>query len=78
MIPPATSLLSDTIRPSVPFGVLILMLSVLSYRYIEFGHVRDWRGLFLLRATRPELRIQPVRLSRPVLKPLSEEAPIEN
>ena len=25
MIPPATSLLSDTIRPSVPFGVLILI-----------------------------------------------------
>jgi peptidoglycan/LPS O-acetylase OafA/YrhL len=37
MIPPA--MLSDTIRPSGPFGVLILMLSVLSYRYIEFGHV---------------------------------------
>jgi peptidoglycan/LPS O-acetylase OafA/YrhL len=78
MIPPATSLLSDTIRLSVPFSLLILMLSALSYRYIEFGHVRDWRGLFLLRAPSPEKPIQPTRLSRPAFKPISQEAPIEN
>lgn len=48
MIPPATSFLADTLRLMTPFAVLIMGLSALSYRYIEFGHVRDWRGLFLL------------------------------
>jgi peptidoglycan/LPS O-acetylase OafA/YrhL len=48
MIPPATSMLADTIRLSAPFTFLILMLSVLSYRYIEFGQVRDWKSLFLI------------------------------
>ena len=27
--------------------VLLLIVAGLTYRYIEFGHVRDWRGLFL-------------------------------
>jgi peptidoglycan/LPS O-acetylase OafA/YrhL len=30
----------------------LYMFSALSYRYIEFGHVREWRGLFLLPARR--------------------------
>ncbi|WBL82517.1 acyltransferase [Bradyrhizobium xenonodulans] len=48
MIPPDTSMLADTMRLLAPFTVLILALSALSYRYIEFGHRRDWKALFLL------------------------------
>lgn len=47
MIPPDTSLLADTMRFLAPFTALILALSALSYRYIEFGHRRDWKALFL-------------------------------
>jgi peptidoglycan/LPS O-acetylase OafA/YrhL len=28
---------------------VLLAFSLLSYRYIEFGHVRDWRALFLIK-----------------------------
>ena len=34
------------------YGLLALTvfgISAVSYRYVEFGHVKDWRGLFLLR-----------------------------
>lgn len=48
MIPSATSMLADTMRLLAPFTVSILALSALSYRYIEFGHARDWRALFLI------------------------------
>ena len=48
MIPPLTSTLADTIRLSAPFVFVTLMLSMLSYRYIEFGHVRAWKELFLI------------------------------
>jgi peptidoglycan/LPS O-acetylase OafA/YrhL len=53
MIPPDTSLLADALRLVAPFTVLILALSALSYRYIEFGHRRDWKALFLLAPARP-------------------------
>ncbi|MBH5368993.1 acyltransferase family protein [Bradyrhizobium glycinis] len=48
MIPSATSMLVDTMRQLVPFTIVILALSALSYRYIEFGHVREWKALFLI------------------------------
>lgn len=47
MIPPDASMLADTMRMLAPFTVLMLALSALSYRYIEFGHRRDWKALFL-------------------------------
>ncbi|WP_247493796.1 acyltransferase [Bradyrhizobium sp. 142] len=49
MIPPDTSSLKDTLRLSLPYFAIVISLSALSYRYIEFGHRRDWRALFLLR-----------------------------
>ncbi|MDA9499419.1 acyltransferase family protein [Bradyrhizobium sp. CCBAU 11357] len=49
MIPPDTSPLRDTLRLSFPYLAITILLSALSYRYIEFGHQRDWRSLFLLR-----------------------------
>ncbi|TWI00855.1 peptidoglycan/LPS O-acetylase OafA/YrhL [Bradyrhizobium daqingense] len=49
MIPPDTSPLQDTLRLSFPYLAITILLSVLSYRYIEFGHRGDWRSLFLLR-----------------------------
>jgi peptidoglycan/LPS O-acetylase OafA/YrhL len=49
MIPPDTSSLKDTLRLSLPYLATTIALSALSYRYIEFGHQRDWRTLFLLR-----------------------------
>jgi len=40
-------------RPSVvPYLIALLVISMASYRWIEFGHVRDWRALFLLREPR--------------------------
>jgi peptidoglycan/LPS O-acetylase OafA/YrhL len=56
MIPPATSTLADTLRLSVPFAFVILTQSALSYRYIEFGHVRNWKTLFLIDDGVPEAR----------------------
>jgi peptidoglycan/LPS O-acetylase OafA/YrhL len=47
MIPPATSSLTDTLRLMVPFLFMMLALSGLSYRYIEFGRERNWKALFL-------------------------------
>jgi peptidoglycan/LPS O-acetylase OafA/YrhL len=52
MIPPDTSSLNDTLRLSLPYLTIVIALSALSYRYIEFGHQRDWRALFLLRNTK--------------------------
>ncbi|MDA9444702.1 hypothetical protein XH98_37765 [Bradyrhizobium sp. CCBAU 51745] len=49
MIPPDTSPLQDTLQLSLPYLAITILLSALSYRYIEFGHQRDWRSLFLLR-----------------------------
>ena len=49
MIPPATSSLTHTLRLMVPFLFVMLALSGLSYRYIEFGRERNWKALFLLR-----------------------------
>ena len=48
MIPPATSSLTHTLRLMVPFLFVILALSGLSYRYIEFGRERNWKALFLI------------------------------
>jgi len=48
MIPPATSSLTDTLRLMMPFLFVMLALSCLSYRYIEFGRERNWKALFLL------------------------------
>jgi peptidoglycan/LPS O-acetylase OafA/YrhL len=48
MIPPATSSLKDTLWLSLPYLAITIALSALSYRYIEFGHQRDWRALFVL------------------------------
>jgi peptidoglycan/LPS O-acetylase OafA/YrhL len=56
MIPPDTSSLKDTLRLSLPYLAIVLALSALSYRYIEFGHQRDWRALFLLRNSRSNER----------------------
>lgn len=49
MIPPDTSPLQDTLRLSFPYLAITIVLSALSYRFIEFGHQGDWRSLFLLR-----------------------------
>jgi peptidoglycan/LPS O-acetylase OafA/YrhL len=48
MIPPSTSSLTDTLRLLTPFLFVMLALSSLSYRYIEFGRERNWKGLFLI------------------------------
>ncbi len=48
MIPPSTSSLSDTLRLLAPFLFVMLALSGLSYRYIEFGRERNWKALFLV------------------------------
>jgi peptidoglycan/LPS O-acetylase OafA/YrhL len=48
MIPPATSSLTDTLRLLAPFLFVMLALSCLSYRYIEFGRERNWKRLFLV------------------------------
>jgi hypothetical protein len=48
MIPPSTSSLPDTLRLLAPFLFVILALSSLSYRYIEFGRERNWKALFLI------------------------------
>jgi peptidoglycan/LPS O-acetylase OafA/YrhL len=48
MIPPGTSSLKDMLRLSLPYLAITIALSALSYRYIEFGHQRDWRALFVL------------------------------
>ena len=48
MIPPATSSLADTLRLMAPFLFVMLALSGLSYRYIEFGRERNWKALFLI------------------------------
>jgi len=48
MIPPSTSSLTDTLRLSAPFLFVMLALSGLSYRYIEFGRERNWKALFLV------------------------------
>jgi peptidoglycan/LPS O-acetylase OafA/YrhL len=48
MIPPSTSSLSDTLRLLGPFLAVMLALSSLSYRYIEFGRERNWKALFLI------------------------------
>jgi hypothetical protein len=44
MTPPGTSSLKDTLRLSLPYLAIAIALSALSYRYIEFGHQRDWRA----------------------------------
>jgi peptidoglycan/LPS O-acetylase OafA/YrhL len=48
MIPPSTSSLGDTLRLLAPFLAVMLALSILSYRYIEFGRERNWKALFLI------------------------------
>jgi hypothetical protein len=48
MIRPSTSSLSDTLSLLAPFLVVMLALSSLSYRYIEFGRERNWKALFLV------------------------------
>jgi peptidoglycan/LPS O-acetylase OafA/YrhL len=48
MIPPSTSSLTDTFRLLAPFLFVMLALSGLSYRYIEFGRERNWKALFLV------------------------------
>jgi peptidoglycan/LPS O-acetylase OafA/YrhL len=48
MIPPSTSSLNDTLRLLAPFLIVMLALSSLSYRYIEFGRERNWKALFLV------------------------------
>jgi len=45
--------------PRTPVGVYLVTLfvvSAVSYRWVEFGHVRDWRTLFLLRRETSEPR----------------------
>lgn len=48
MIPPETARLADTMRLLLPYLAVTLALSILSYRYIEFGRERNWRALFLI------------------------------
>ena len=45
-----------TVQPLtvVVFGIMLLVTSALSYRYIEFGRVTDWRALF--RAARDDAK----------------------
>jgi peptidoglycan/LPS O-acetylase OafA/YrhL len=52
MIPPSTSSLTDTLRLLAPFLFVMLALSGLSYRYIEFGRERNWKALFLVAETK--------------------------
>ena len=30
------------------YFLILILTSIVSYRYVEFGHVKDWRRLFLL------------------------------
>jgi peptidoglycan/LPS O-acetylase OafA/YrhL len=53
MIPAEPSHLADTLRLLAPYLVITLGLSALSYRYIEFGHQRDARALFLMPTADP-------------------------
>ena len=78
MIPSATSMLADTLRLSIPYTLLMLVLSVLSYRYIEFGHVRDWKTLFLINDGAPEFRTRLASAGAPVLGSPTEKAGIES
>lgn len=48
MIPPATSGLDDTLSLMIPYLSVVVGLSALSYRYIEFGREQNWRRLFLI------------------------------
>jgi hypothetical protein len=48
------------LRLLAPYLVITLGLSALSYRYIEFGHQRDARTLFLLPAAEPAASGRPV------------------
>jgi peptidoglycan/LPS O-acetylase OafA/YrhL len=52
MIPHATPL-AGTLALALPCVVVILALSAMSYRYIEFGHQKSWRALFLLPERKP-------------------------
>ena len=38
----------DPPSPLVPYLTALLVVSAITYRWIEFGYVRDWRPLFLL------------------------------
>lgn len=77
MIPPDASMLVDTMRMLAPFTVLMLALSALSYRYIEFGHRQDWKALFLIgagttdpqRASTPWNSLANTRQSHPLEDP---------
>jgi peptidoglycan/LPS O-acetylase OafA/YrhL len=54
MIPPESSMLSDTLRLLAPYLLVTIALSALSYRYIEFGRERNWKALFLIREASPK------------------------
>jgi peptidoglycan/LPS O-acetylase OafA/YrhL len=64
MIPPGSSSLKDTLRLSLPYLATTIALSALSYRYIEFGHQRDWSALFVL-ATCKRRELAVARVSSP-------------
>jgi hypothetical protein len=71
-------MLADTLRLSIPYTLLMLALSILSYRYIEFGHVRGWKTLFLINDGAPEFRTRLASAGTPVPGDPTEEADIES
>ena len=71
MIPPDTSRLQDTLRLSFPYLAITIVLSALSYRYIEFGHRRDWKSLFLLHNSNPDELIGAGAARRAESKPVA-------
>jgi peptidoglycan/LPS O-acetylase OafA/YrhL len=71
MIPPDTSRLQDMLRLSFPYLAITIVLSALSYRYIEFGHRRDWKSLFLLRNSNPDELIGAGAARRAESKPVA-------
>ena len=78
MIPPSTSMLADTIRLLAPYSFVTLMLSILSYRYIEFGRQKNWRALFLLPEAAPEYKVDTANIPRPTFETLPEKTKVEN
>jgi peptidoglycan/LPS O-acetylase OafA/YrhL len=53
----------EAVQPSqglLPALLVLFVLAVFSYRYIEFGRVKDWRGLFLWQQALVSVQSEPV------------------
>lgn len=78
MISPSTSTLADTMRLLAPYSFVTIFLSILSYRYIEFGRQQNWRALFLLPEATPKCQVDTANIHRPTFESLPEKTRVEN